>query len=108
MPVLLPDSAGEEHLFNPFWAALAALTSTLNAPTGPACPPPPLLLQPGFFLFGQAANIPRLVAVPLLLGICTLAGPGGLAARSSRTCGVGFAASGVKRIAVASATGCSL
>jgi hypothetical protein len=29
------------------------------------------LLSPGFYLFGQAINIPKLVAVPLTLGICT-------------------------------------
>lgn len=29
------------------------------------------LLDPGFYLFGQAINIPKLVAVPLVLGGCT-------------------------------------
>jgi CRP-like cAMP-binding protein len=29
------------------------------------------LLDPGLYLFGQAINIPKLVAVPLVLGICT-------------------------------------
>ena len=33
-----------------------------------------LLLRPGFFLFGQAIDVPRLVAVPLLLGLFTWLG----------------------------------
>jgi len=33
-----------------------------------------LLLSPGFYLFGQAINIPKLVAVPLTLGISTWLG----------------------------------
>jgi hypothetical protein len=33
-----------------------------------------LLLSPGLFLFGQAINVPRLVAVPLVLGLCTWLG----------------------------------
>jgi CRP-like cAMP-binding protein len=32
------------------------------------------LLSPGFYLFGQAINIPRIVAVPLTLGISTAIG----------------------------------
>ncbi len=32
------------------------------------------LLRPGFFLFGQAIDVPRLVAVPLFLGLCTWLG----------------------------------
>ena len=32
------------------------------------------LLRPGLFLFGQAINLPRLVAVPLVLGLCTWLG----------------------------------
>jgi CRP-like cAMP-binding protein len=32
------------------------------------------LLSPGFFLFGQAINIPKIVAVPLTLGLFTLLG----------------------------------
>ncbi len=32
------------------------------------------LLSPGFYLFGQTINIPKLVAVPLTLGISTLIG----------------------------------
>jgi Cyclic nucleotide-binding domain/4Fe-4S binding domain len=32
------------------------------------------LLSPGFYLFGQAVNIPRIVAVPMTLGISTLLG----------------------------------
>ncbi|MCP9835153.1 cyclic nucleotide-binding domain-containing protein [Cyanobium sp. La Preciosa 7G6] len=32
------------------------------------------LLRPGFYLFGQAINIPRLAAVPLFLGLCTWLG----------------------------------
>jgi len=34
------------------------------------------LLEPGFYLGGQAVNIPKLVAVPLTLGIFTLGGYG--------------------------------
>jgi Cyclic nucleotide-binding domain/4Fe-4S binding domain len=34
----------------------------------------PSLLSPGFYLFGQAINIPKLVAVPLTLGVSTLIG----------------------------------
>ncbi|MFM7466166.1 MAG: cyclic nucleotide-binding domain-containing protein [Cyanobium sp.] len=30
-----------------------------------------LLLSPGLFLFGQPINLPRIVAVPLVLGLCT-------------------------------------
>ncbi len=33
-----------------------------------------LLLRPGFFLFGQPIDVPRLVAVPLFLGVCTWLG----------------------------------
>ena len=33
-----------------------------------------LLLSPGLFLFGQPINVPRIVAVPLVLGICTWLG----------------------------------
>ncbi len=33
-----------------------------------------LLLRPGLFLFGQSLNVPRLVAVPLVLGILHLVG----------------------------------
>ncbi len=33
-----------------------------------------LLLSPGFYLFGQAINIPRLVAVPITLGLFTWGG----------------------------------
>ena len=33
-----------------------------------------LLLRPGFFLFGQPIDVPRIVAVPLFLGICTWLG----------------------------------
>jgi hypothetical protein len=33
-----------------------------------------LLLSPGFYLFGQAINVPRLVAVPITLGLCTWGG----------------------------------
>ncbi len=32
------------------------------------------LLRPGFFLFGQPIDVPRLVAVPLFLGLCTWLG----------------------------------
>uniref|UniRef100_UPI0025D2428E 4Fe-4S binding protein n=1 Tax=Chamaesiphon sp. GL140_3_metabinner_50 TaxID=2970812 RepID=UPI0025D2428E len=32
------------------------------------------LLNPGFYLFGQAINIPKIVAVPMTLGISTLLG----------------------------------
>ncbi len=32
------------------------------------------LLSPGLFLFGQPINLPRLVAVPLVLGLCTWLG----------------------------------
>ncbi len=32
------------------------------------------LLSPGFYLFGQAINIPKIVAVPLTLGVFTLVG----------------------------------
>lgn len=32
------------------------------------------LLNPGLYLFGQAINIPKLVAVPLVLGGCTIIG----------------------------------
>jgi CRP-like cAMP-binding protein len=35
-----------------------------------------LLLDPGFYLLGQPINIPKLVAVPLTLGLFTLAGYG--------------------------------
>jgi hypothetical protein len=34
------------------------------------------LLSPGFYLFGQPINIPKLVAVPLVLGGCTALGYG--------------------------------
>ncbi len=34
------------------------------------------LFSPGLYLFGQAINIPKLVAVPLVLGGCTLIGYG--------------------------------
>lgn len=33
-----------------------------------------LLLRPGLYLFGQVINVPRLVAVPLVLGLCTWLG----------------------------------
>ncbi|MGA1304070.1 MAG: cyclic nucleotide-binding domain-containing protein [Cyanobium sp.] len=33
-----------------------------------------LLLSPGLFVFGQPINIPRIVAVPLVLGLCTWLG----------------------------------
>ncbi|MEA5474548.1 cyclic nucleotide-binding domain-containing protein [Synechococcus sp. CCY9201] len=33
-----------------------------------------LLLRPGFVLFGQPIDVPRLVAVPLFLGLCTWLG----------------------------------
>jgi hypothetical protein len=33
-----------------------------------------LLLSPGLFLFGQPINLPRIVAVPLVLGLCTWLG----------------------------------
>jgi hypothetical protein len=33
-----------------------------------------LLLSPGLFLFGQPINVPRIVAVPLVLGLCTWLG----------------------------------
>nr|WP_216904072.1 cyclic nucleotide-binding domain-containing protein [Synechococcus sp. CCY 9618] len=33
-----------------------------------------LLLRPGFFLFGQPIDVPRIVAVPLFLGLCTWLG----------------------------------
>ena len=33
-----------------------------------------LLLSPGLFLFGQPINVPRIVAVPLVLGVCTWLG----------------------------------
>lgn len=32
------------------------------------------LLRPGFFLFGQPIDVPKLVAVPLFLGLCTWLG----------------------------------
>ncbi|KEF40861.1 MAG: cyclic nucleotide-binding protein [Cyanobium sp. CACIAM 14] len=32
------------------------------------------LLRPGFYLFGRAIDVPRLVAVPLFLGLCTWLG----------------------------------
>lgn len=32
------------------------------------------LLRPGFFLFGQPIDVPRLVALPLFLGLCTWLG----------------------------------
>ncbi len=35
------------------------------------------LFDPGLYLFGQAINIPKLVAVPLVLGGCTAIGYGG-------------------------------
>ena len=33
-----------------------------------------LLLSPGLFLFGQPIHVPRIVAVPLVLGVCTWLG----------------------------------
>jgi hypothetical protein len=48
------------YYFSGAWARQVSLSTTL--------------LAPGFYIFGYTINIPKIVAVPLTLGLCTLLG----------------------------------